>query len=600
MTLFDALTRPLRRFRSDSRGSASVELVIVLPLLLWGLAATVVFFDGYKARYHAEMAAQTVADIMSRETDLFTGEYIEGLNDVFDFLADSEFPTRIRVSSVIWDSENERHRLQWSYGSRDFAPLPADTFELMQEGDLETLLAQFGEDTSFSFAGAAAQMPIENLPTRIPPVLPGEALLLVETFALWSPFASVGVGQLRFTPVVVVRPRFAPWINFEGVEPVYPETDYEIAWTGGGNTDLPDPNDPDPVDPDPPANPTAYSFDDGVTTNWSQTPVASGGPTGSYLGPFGNATYASPVNLSVNLASSGMNATIAFDLLIIDSWDGYDTSYALPRGDTVTLMINGSPISMDPFVGYSTLIYNNTRVASGYLGTMTYTLRMEQTRVGSSFVGSTSYEDQIWRATLTVQNAPQSFTLGFSSGSDSSASDESFGIDNLSITASGTGTAAPFTPNAANLLTADPHTRFPRYSGCPDFRIQAPWLSILGTDLGTGISMIRSAGGQTNLANCSSIGGLGSINASPHLVVNYTNDRARTTLQFSMDDGNSGYTCDTTLLVRDTAGQWWFNDDTNGYNPAIRISNAPTGQYFVYVGTYGSTQCDSRLRINRP
>jgi len=600
MTLLHALLRPLRRFGAEARGSAAVELVIVLPLLLWGLAATVVFFDGYKARYQSEMAAQTVADIMSRETDMFTGEYIEGLNEVFDFLADSEFPTRIRVSSVIWDAENQRHRLQWSYGTRGFAPLPADTFELMQEGDLETLLAQFGNDTSFSFAGAAAQMPIETLPQRIPPVLPGEAMLLVETFALWSPFANVGVGQLRFTPVVAVRPRFAPWINFEGVDPVIPETDYEIAWTGGGNTDLPDPNDPDPVDPDPvPSNPTSYSFDDSVTTNWSQTPVTSGGPSGNFLGPFSNATYANPVNLSVNLASSGMNATIAFDLLILDSWDGYSTTYALPRGDTVTLMINGAPISLDPFVGYSTVIFNNARVASGYLGTMTYTLRMEQTRVGSSFAGSPSYGDQIWRATLSLQNAPQNFTLGFSSGSDSSAADESFGIDNLTISASGTGSPAPFTANANALQTPDPHTRFPRYSGCPDHRHQAPWLSMLATDLSTGISMMRNAGGGTNLGNCSSVGGLGWMNASPHLALNYTNNQTYTTLQIGMDDGNTGYTCDTTLLVRDPAGQWWFNDDTVGLNAGIRIGNAPSGQYFVFVGTYGSTQCDSRLTINR-
>ena len=60
------LTRPARRFGVESGGSVSMELVLTLPLLLWALAATAVFYDGYRARYQAEMAAQTVADIMSR------------------------------------------------------------------------------------------------------------------------------------------------------------------------------------------------------------------------------------------------------------------------------------------------------------------------------------------------------------------------------------------------------------------------------------------------------------------------------------------------------------------------------------------------------
>ena len=62
------LPRSLRRFGGEMRGSASVELVIVLPLLLWALAATAVFFDGFKARYKAEAAAQTETPGAARST----------------------------------------------------------------------------------------------------------------------------------------------------------------------------------------------------------------------------------------------------------------------------------------------------------------------------------------------------------------------------------------------------------------------------------------------------------------------------------------------------------------------------------------------------
>ncbi len=598
-SMLKALTRRLGYFPRGERGSVSVELIITLPLLIWALAATVVFYDGYRARYHAQMAAQTVADIMSRETDLFTANYVEGLNDVFDFLADSRYPTRIRVSSVIWDSQNQRNRLQWSYGTRDLTALPADTFELMQDGDLETLLAQFGADTSFSFTGAATQMPVADLPDRIPPVLPGEALLLVETFALWEPFASVGIGQLRFTPVVVVRPRFAPWINFEGVEEVYPEADYEVAWTGGGNESLPDPNENDDT-PTPTADRT-FGFDDGVTTGFSQTTIRSGGPSGAYLGLFASETWANPVTLDVDLLTAGTNATIAFDLMIVDTWDGWANSYILPRGDTFSLLINGTPVTMQGFINWSQAPYNNTRVSAGYLNGATYRTTMTRTRTDTNFAGGAS-NDQLWHVVLSIENAPQTFRLGFSAGVDSVSSDESWGIDNLTIAASGSGSAAPFTANASVLMTADPHTRFPRYGGCPEYRIAAPWLTMTRDDLTTGITMTREVGGQTNVSGCSSVGGLGYVNASPHLVLNYDNQNSTSTRQgllITLNDGNSGRTCDSTLIVRDPNGQFWFNDDYSGWNAGLRIAGAVSGQYVIWIGGYSRGSCTSALSFSR-
>lgn len=592
------LPRSLRRFGGETSGSASVELVIVLPLLIWALAATAVFFDGFKARYKAEMAAQTVADIMSRETQLFTPEYVEGLNTVFDFLADSSFPTRLRVSSLIWDADEGRPRLQWSYGTDGLAALPTNTFELLQNNDLDTLRALFGNDVSFSFAGAATQMPVSDLANRIPPILPGESVLLVESFALWTPFSNVGMGQMRLSPVVAVRPRFAPWINFEGFDPIYPDADYEVAWTGG-NDGPPDPTDPDP-DPTPDPN-RSFSFDDGVTTGWSHTQTTTGGPSGTFLGLFGNETHATPVTLAIDLGSAGTNATITFDLIIADSWDGYNTQHSLPRGDHLTLMIDGIPISHDVFHGSSSFApYPTTRTSARWLGEATTRVTMARTTSPTANILGSGWNDQVWRVTLSVENAPRRFSLGFSAATNSPSSDEAFGIDNLSITASGTGSAAPFTHNGATALTADPHTRYLRYSGCPDPRIGSPTLSMTSSDLSTGVSFARTVGGSQSLRGCSGLSSYwGYTNASPHLILNYTASGAAQTLQLTMNDGNDGYTCDTTLLVRDPNGQWYFNDDMTGWNAGLRISSALSGQYVIFLGTYGGATCDSALTINR-
>lgn len=590
------------RFSRDTKGSASVELVIILPMLIWALAATAVFFDGFRTRYHAQMAAQTVADIMSRETNLFTASYVDGMNDVFDFLVDRSIPTRIRVSSVIWDSTNERNMLQWSYGTRDLSGLPADTFELMQNEDLETLLAQFGDDTSFSFAGAAAQMPVSDLPNRIPPVLPGEALLLVETFALWTPFAGVGLGEIRLTPVVVVRPRFAPWINFDGIETVFPEADYEIAWAGGGNDSLPDPNDTPPPPDDPNANVASFNFDTGVTTGWTRSTVTNGSAVGGgFLGPFGRETYATPLALTVDLGGAHATAVIEFDLLIIDGWDGYSTQYASSYGDTLQIMINGRPITLDAFdVAYSGM-YQHERSASVYVNGSLYQLTMRPTQSGTHFAGG-GFADQVWHAVLTISEPPATFSLGFSASVDEVTTNESFGIDNMTITATGSATGQPyFTPVSANFIGNDQFTRFPQYSGCPEYQISAPWLSMRNSDLATSPSIRRDAQGYSNLGNCQTIPGYGYITASPTLVFNYDNQGQSGTgkrLSITMNDGNSGYSCDSTLLLRDPNGQWWFNDDYSGWNAGLSLGNAPSGQYTIWIGSYDNTRCSTRIRFN--
>lgn len=57
---------------------------------------------------------------------------------------------------------------------------------------------------------------------------------------------------------------------------------------------------------------------------------------------------------------------------------------------------------------------------------------------------------------------------------------------------------------------------------------------------------------------------------------------------------------DTTLLINMPNGSWQCNDDGgSGSNPLISISNAPAGQYDIWVGTYSSnTIGGARLRIS--
>ncbi|PVH30316.1 TadE/TadG family type IV pilus assembly protein [Pararhodobacter oceanensis] len=604
----------LRRLWRGTEGSVSVETIIVVPLLCWALAASVVFYDGFSTRYHAQMAAQTVADIMSRETDLFTEDYVDGMNDVFDYLVDSRMPTRIRVSSVIWDSVNERNMLQWSYGTHDLSALPASTFELLQAGDLETLTTLFGEETGFTFAGATTQLPVADFAERIPQVLPGEALLVVETFALWTPFANVGLGQIRFNPVVVVRPRFAPWVNFEGIETVYPEDGYEVVWTNDDDDDDPQPE-PDP-EPEPDTV-TSFDFDNGVTTGWTHdTTTGNSAMGGRFLGPFGNETYDRPVQLLIDAGGARRTVTIAFDLLILDSWDGFQPQWSDARGDTLTIMIDGEPISLDAFdVGVSGF-YRNARYARGTVGSARYRMRMTPTRLGSSFYGA-SHHDQVWRVEIQVENAPETFNLGLSAGTDESVSNEGFGIDNLDYGSAPLRDNFTPVPSRPQPYDHDAHTRFARYEGCPVTDDAAPWFTIDNDDLGYGynnaLTFERIAGGTTAINRCNLFHSYpsGFISAEPQFIIRYDNQGrsgSSRQLQIRMDDDNNGYTCDTVLVVRGPDGLYIYNDDRRNrygwigqsdWNATLRLGNAQSGEYAVWIGTYNGRSCRSRVHIYR-
>ncbi|MBC7769094.1 MAG: peptidase S1 [Phycisphaerales bacterium] len=47
---------------------------------------------------------------------------------------------------------------------------------------------------------------------------------------------------------------------------------------------------------------------------------------------------------------------------------------------------------------------------------------------------------------------------------------------------------------------------------------------------------------------------------------------------------------DTTLVVNGPDGQWYCDDDggIQGLNPALRFGSPPSGQYDIWIGTYGN------------
>ncbi|MDD7971365.1 TadE/TadG family type IV pilus assembly protein [Roseinatronobacter alkalisoli] len=638
------LTRPFARFHADIRGSVSMELVLVLPLLIFAYVASLVFFDAFRARKDAQAAALTVADLLSRNTEAVSTAYMDGLNEVYDFLTSGNQETRLRMSSVMWDHTAEEPTVMWSYGTRgflsleDYAAVTADDDRAadyaayrgltnpsaaqangngvsVAQARIDARLGSMDSGTPPSgtshgrFTSADMHAPVASLGDRIPPILPGEALLLVESFAMWHPLITEILPATRLTPIAITRPRFSPFINYEGNAENFPEGLPEILpEVGEPEAPVEEEEEEEQAEPETNVTITDTDFTSGNTAGWSSDTVTqTANPAiGNFLGPFGGNTWTAPVTYAVNLGEQSETALIEFDLFIIDSWDGYSPSWARPEGEMFALTVNGQSIASEVFQSgpVGNMAATRRTVASRAEGKFTTTMTLLESNQNHWGAGWT---DQIWRVVVEVENPATTFTLGFSANLDEAIDNESFGLLNFRLTAERGQPGSHFIPPANIGLNAT--NKFPRYAGCPDHRLSAKTHSFSVDELSTpALRHLARAGGGQRLTNCSGFGGWFSpysshFDANPTFVINYDKQNTNwngSRLRIETNDGNSGASCDSALLIRDPYGQWHFNEDISSwnYNARVNMGHVDSGDILVWVGRWSSGQCNTEITFS--
>lgn len=194
MTLMQAFKPRRMGFWKATEGSMPTEGVLAFTFLIWWYISSFEFFDAYKQKNINLKAAYTVADMLSRETGPVASDpnsvpinqsYINGLNTVFDYLTYSNKATWVRVSSIYYDDDNKKYRVDWSATSGSGHPVL----------------------TTPTLQAKANQIPV--LPT-------GDSVILVETNMAFEPIFSMGLNAQWFQTFIVTSPRFAsclPWQN---------------------------------------------------------------------------------------------------------------------------------------------------------------------------------------------------------------------------------------------------------------------------------------------------------------------------------------------------------------------------------------------------
>lgn len=197
----------LRRFARDEDASLSVELILILPLLIWGFLTVYTVFDVFRARNLALKGNYAISDLLSRETNSLDMTYLNGVRSVFNYLTQGDSATWVRVTQMYCNADcgsadNRVLVVDWSqatngqavYDSQDVNTGLRDDVPLIAFGDRIVMV-----ETSMNYTAPF-----------IPPML--------KTVATANYASGWGfVKNNTFVDTVFTEPRFGPQLCWTGV-----------------------------------------------------------------------------------------------------------------------------------------------------------------------------------------------------------------------------------------------------------------------------------------------------------------------------------------------------------------------------------------------
>jgi len=155
---------------------------------------------------------------------------------------------------------------------------------------------------------------------------------------------------------------------------------------------------------------------------------------GSFLGPFANGPKELGQDVFKNFKLGSRGGTISFDFYRFDSWDN----------ETFSVYANNVQILSSSFNGWENVSSVRSGSANGYSWTIDPV---------NDFAGNNNYTRQSFHVTIVTPAGVQNLQLGFGSSLDEKTVNESYGIDNVSVSSAPEGwtAAAGVVPTGSNL-----------------------------------------------------------------------------------------------------------------------------------------------------
>ncbi len=163
-------------------GTIAIEAMIIMPMMFWTFLALFSIFDTYRMYGIHQKASYTIADAVSRETLPIDNDYIDGVHEMFEYLASSQGQTNMRISQVKYDADGDRYYKDWSVTRGDIAALDHAT--------------------------------VSDWNDRLPNMVDEERVIIVETVTNFDPPFNTGLEEREIVNFVFTRPRYAPRVCY--------------------------------------------------------------------------------------------------------------------------------------------------------------------------------------------------------------------------------------------------------------------------------------------------------------------------------------------------------------------------------------------------
>lgn len=170
-------------FARKEDGSVAIETVIILPMMFWAYLSMFSIFDAFRQYSITQKASYTVGDMISRETVPLDNAYLDGAQDLFDYLTRSRTASSIRVSSLKWNNNRQKFQRDWSKARGNKQPLSNNA--------------------------------VRGWADRLPMMRHNERVIVVETWLQYDPPFNTGLENREIRNFVFTRPRYAPRVLWD-------------------------------------------------------------------------------------------------------------------------------------------------------------------------------------------------------------------------------------------------------------------------------------------------------------------------------------------------------------------------------------------------